>query len=875
MPLQCKKGLVSLLLAAALFAALPAAAAFDECDANFIAFLGADAYQFSPHHAGELGKVRLYTVLSYQGAAAIGDFGRAFWRLDISGPEGVRERIVRTVYGNSRIDGAGSTVADFVWDGRDGAGRWVRPGKYHFTFLSRFAPDRIDETKRALNYDDLSGKRGVTEAHASVEEVIVDDSLDEAKAFLLRQSKALGSCQAQQNTPIEAAFGYNFYYGSTHSHSNYSDGGHPTSACSSGNAYGSGTFNPAAVYDYARNSAGLDYWLINEHNHLINDSVATNNAPVSEAKVRQRYLDGRNAAAAATVNGTFVALYGMEWGVLTNADQGHVTLIETPKLFGWETCTTCNGPNAECTAGSNCYFDTFTPKRFGYLTMYKRSVENPSPAGALGILCHPDSTHFDGFAFNADADAALQGIAVRSGLAFNTATNCADANVANTDYSPQWKSALNKGFHLGPTADHDAHCNNFGVGLPNRTVYLLPNGTSPALTKLALLQAHKARHFYASEDSNAQLVFATSNGAHVMGDIFSAAGSASLRVAVYDPGNEAVSSIEVWRGQIGGGVPASAYRTAANQATLSFTENLTSGTYYYYVHAVQADGHDLWSSPMWITYTPASCTDVTAPAVSVTAPSAGATISCVDTTVRVAASDASGLQSVQVRIDGGAWNSATFNAGSGAYEYLWASSTATSASHSIDARATDASCNANVGTSSAVAVTVNNGACATSTDISGWKVVQANSAATYTLPAGTVIPANGYVIVGRDATKAAFETFWRGGVALPANAVYVNSAGLMPLINGSETYTLQNASSVTVDGPTVAMAAAAGNTMQRVNPCTAAGTASNWTTSAAGSATPGSGAAAGCAKGVVINEFADALGTGNFIYEFVELHNDK
>jgi hypothetical protein len=44
---------------------------------------------------------------------------------------------------------------------------------------------------------------------------------------------------------------------------------------------------------------------------------------------------------------------------------------------------------------------------------------------------------------------------------------------------------------------------------------------------------------------------------------------------------------------------------------------------------------------------------------------------------------------------------------------------------------------------------------------------------------------------------------------------------------------------------------------------------------AASSATPGSGAGAGCAKGVVINEFSDALGTNNFIYEFIELHNDQ
>jgi hypothetical protein len=511
----------------------------------------------------------------------------------------------------------------------------------------------------------------------------------------------------------------------------------------------------------------VDYWLINEHNHLINDAMSTNNPPVTEVKVRQRYADGLAAANAATVNDVFVGLYGMEWGVTTNADQGHVTLIETPKLFGWETCSTCNGPNAECTPGTSCYFDVFTPKRFGYLTMYKRSVENPSSAGALGILCHPGTGEFDNYAFNADADAALQGIAVRSGLAFATGTTCADANVASTDYGPRWKSALNLGFHLGPVADHDAHCNNYGQGIPNRTVYLIPNGAAPVLTKSKLLQAHKARHFFATEDSNAQLVFATSDGAHVMGDVFSAAGSATLRTAVYDPGAESVSTLEIWRGQIGGGVPASPLTSVSNQSTLSVAQNLTSGTYYYYVHAVQADGHDLWSAPMWITYGPAG---------------------------------------------GGSLN------------------------------------------------------------IAGWRLAQLNATFNYTFAAGTTIPDNGYLVLGRDATKAAFEAFWG---ALPANAVYVNSAGVLPVINGDETYDLYNASSVKVDGRTIAMGASAGSSVKRKDPCLAANLSSSWTVTASSTGTPGSGAGAGCSKGVVINEFSDALGTGNFVYEFVELHYDK
>jgi hypothetical protein len=587
--------------------------------------------------------------------------------------------------------------------------------------------------------------------------------------------------------------------------------------------------------------------------------------------VRARYAAGLAVAATASVNDDFVALDGMEWGVTTNADQGHVTLIETPKLFGWETCTTCNGPNPECTAGSNCYFDVFTPKRFGYLTLYQRSIENPSPAGPLGIFCHPSSGNFDNYALNANADAAMQGIAVRSGLAFATGTNCSDTNVGSTDYSSQWKAALAKGFHLAPVADHDSHCNNFGQGIPNRTVYLLPNGTSPVLTRTALMQAHAKRHFFASEDSNAQLVF-TATGGKVMGDTFTASGAVTFRAAVYDPAGESVSTLEVWRGQPGGAQPTAAYRTAAGSSSLSFTESLTTGTYYYYVRAVQADGQDLWSAPMWVTYA-ATCGDTTAPTVTIASPAEGATLTCSNTTVQVSASDAGGIAGVTVSIDGGAPAAATFNSGTSFWELAWASASASSGSHTLVARATDASCGANVGTSSTRTVTVANGSCAL--NLSGWKIVQANSAQTYTLPTGTQVVPNGYVIVARSATKAAFETFWRGGTPLPANVTFINSGGTLPQINGSETYRLTDAANVTKDGATYGMSASAGQSLQRKDPCNTASAQASWNILASTAATPGTGAAAGCAKGLVIDEFSDATGTNNFVYEFVELHWDQ
>jgi hypothetical protein len=836
------------LLLALLVCAFPLLAEeFDDCDANFIAFIGSSAYQFSPNHPGELGTVRLFSILSYQRAAHEQRFGFALWQLRIDRVEdGAR---VMSTGGRAFIGRDGAAVAEFYWDGRDDAGRLVPAGKYRYTFVARYLADRFRRVP-----DSYDAVFDGDEALASSDEVIVNYDLPVNESRNLRLTAHATNCQVQQHAPMEAGFAYNFYYGSTHAHSNWSDGGQPTSNCNSGNTYGSGTFAPADVFNYARTTALLDYWVVNEHNHLINDASATNDAPVTEAKVRQRYQNGLAAANTATVSGSFVALYGMEWGVSTNDDQGHVTFIETPALFGWETCTTCNGPNPECTPGTNCYFDVFTPKRFGYLAAYAASVANPSFAGALGIFNHPGAGNFDNLAFNANADNAMQGMAVRSGLAFATATDCGTVNVGSTDYTGQWKEALNKGFHLAPAADHDSHCNNYGVALPTRTVYL-----ASSLTKADLLAAQRARHFFATEDPNVQLVFRTSDSAHIMGDIFNAAGGATLVANLYDPDGESFTTIELWRGQIGGGVPASPYATWSNVASATKVETLTSGSYYYFVHAVQADGHDVWSAPMWITYQ-AGGGDTTPPTTSITAPSNGTTVSGT-TNVTATASDNVGVTRVEFLLDGALQSTDT----SSPYAWSWNTASVANGVHVLVSKAYDAA--NNFGTSVSVSVTVNN-AVSGGADVSGWSITQANAAGTYTIPAGTVVPAEGYLVIARDATKSAFETFWAR--TLGSNVVFLNSAGVMPVINGDENFTLKNASAVTVDGPTSSQPATAAKSVQRVDPC-----GTSWNTLADTSGNPGSGAGAGCGGGVKLNEHSDASGTGNFIYEFLELHNDS
>jgi hypothetical protein len=397
------------------------------------------------------------------------------------------------------------------------------------------------------------------------------------------------------------------------------------------------------------------------------------------------------------------------------------------------------------------------------------------------------------------------------------------------------------------------------MALPTRTVYL-----ASSLTKPALMAAHRARHFFASEDPNAQLVFRTSDGARIMGDIFNAAGGTTLVANVYDPNGETVSTLEFWRGQIGAGVPAAPFATFSNQSSATLAQALTSGTYWYYVHAIQADGHDLWSAPMWITYqVGGGGGDTVAPVTSITAPANGASVSGI-VNVTANATDAVGVTKVEFWLDGVLKSTDTATP----FAWSWDSATSANGAHSIVSKAYDAALN--VGTSTAISVTVSNGV---PINIGGYQLVQANAALTYTIPAGTTIPSKGYVIIGRNATKAAFQTFW--GVTLAANVVYVNSVDTMPQINGSETYTLKNASAVTLDGPSVAMATAAGESLKRINGCGAANLSTSWSRVASSTANPGTGAPAACNKGVYISEFADALGTGNFIYEYIELYNDK
>ncbi|HYM61788.1 MAG TPA: Ig-like domain-containing protein [Thermoanaerobaculia bacterium] len=289
------------------------------------------------------------------------------------------------------------------------------------------------------------------------------------------------------------------------------------------------------------------------------------------------------------------------------------------------------------------------------------------------------------------------------------------------------------------------------------------------------------------------------------------------------------------------------------------TTTSSSGSHSLTSKAYDAAGNIGTSTAVGVTVS----NDAQAPTTSITAPLNGATV-VGTTSVTASASDNVGVTKVEFYLDGALKSTDTTSP----YSWSWDTTTASNGSHSLTSKAYDAV--GNVGTSTAVNVTVNN---PTGTDISGWVLTQANATINYTIPAGTVIPANGYVIIARNATKSAFQTFW--GVTLASNVVYINTGNTCPQINGSENYTLKNAGGTIIDGPTISMSSSGLQNIARKDPCLAANLTSSWNVGATTAATPGTGAGAGCGHGLVINEFADATGTGNYVYEFVELHNDR
>ncbi|MCX6317539.1 MAG: Ig-like domain-containing protein [Bacteroidetes bacterium] len=346
----------------------------------------------------------------------------------------------------------------------------------------------------------------------------------------------------------------NYYFGNLHAHSSYSDGNADNT-----------TKIPADDYAYAKTALCMDFLGISEHNHATAGMSITNWQP------------GRTQAAAATTS-TFVGMYGMEWGVISGG--GHVIVYGMDSLIGWE-------------AGN---YDIFVAKSVYTGTGGLFDILNRHGGNALAYLAHPNSTDYNnvlGNAFDVNADNAIVGSAVESGPAFSTNTTYTNPGTSMS-YLSYYRNMLSKGYHLGPTIDHDNHNMTFGHTAKTRLVV-----RAASLSENNLLDGMRKMRFYASQDCSAKIDFTIST--ETMGSVVTKAGAPLISVTSTGT-TSAVSSVSVMFGVPGSGTAATLLTSSAS-GTFTYTDNaLANGSQrYYYLDITEADGSRIVTAPIWYT----------------------------------------------------------------------------------------------------------------------------------------------------------------------------------------------------------------------------------------------------------------------------------
>lgn len=346
---------------------------------------------------------------------------------------------------------------------------------------------------------------------------------------------------------------YNYYFGNIHAHSSYSDGNKDSAT--------SLMTKPLQDFNYAKNSLHTDFYGISEHNHL--------NAGMDNPA---HFHMGIADANAVNQDGTFIAMYGTEWGVISGG--GHVIIYGYDSLIGWD---------------ANDY-DVFVAQS-DYTSLWDKVNQKQ---GAFAYLAHPQTTDYNNFfttAYSPKADSAIIGMPSRSGPAFSTVDTYTDASTGN--YVTRYLDALKLGYHVGIGLDHDTHNSVFDRQTAGRLVVL-----ATSLTRANILDGLRNMRFYGSDDWNTKVNYTIAN--HPMGSIFSGQGAPTLSVNIVDPDNEIPSKIEIFGGVPGSSIAATVLNSATNTSTLNFTHPLTDGsTYYYYIKVTQTDGDIIWTSPIW------------------------------------------------------------------------------------------------------------------------------------------------------------------------------------------------------------------------------------------------------------------------------------
>ena len=156
---------------------------------------------------------------------------------------------------------------------------------------------------------------------------------------------------------------------------------------------------------------------------------------------------------------------------------------------------------------------------------------------------------------------------------------------------------LTRGFRIAPTASHDNHYANWGLGHSSRTVVM-----AESLSEAALVGAIEQREVFASEDQNLSVRFYAAGRVPMGGRTQTPSGSVAARVWLADPDYSGPFQLRVFHGTLGGKV-----ELASELADLSAGWQqldlavAAPGEHFFYVEVLEVDANRAaWTAPIWI-----------------------------------------------------------------------------------------------------------------------------------------------------------------------------------------------------------------------------------------------------------------------------------
>ena len=299
---------------------------------------------------------------------------------------------------------------------------------------------------------------------------------------------------------------------------------------------GLGTVEEAFSYASAE---GLDFFAVTDHSNSLDEA---------------EWSRGREAARAASTE-AFLALWGYEMTWQEDKRIGHIAAFGTGGLLSRDQAA-------------------FSNPSTGLEAYYRALSEDP---GAVAMLCHPGEYYgnFHSFGhYSPEYDRQVHLLEVASG--------------GDGTFYDQYVQALDKGWHLAPSANENDHNGSRGSESGVRTVVL-----AEALTEESLLEAIRAHRVYATEDRDLHLYYDLDG--HILGSEITQALEPEITVLAWDPTDQAIGTVEVVTE--GGRVLA---RETAGENDVYLTIPVSGGFRYYFLRITQPDGDVAVTAPVWV-----------------------------------------------------------------------------------------------------------------------------------------------------------------------------------------------------------------------------------------------------------------------------------